>query len=98
MPALPGHLSPAVGFSLKISTDVIQNLGCVLWKFPVSHLQNGRLGHISFDSAEAASSGPHIRKTCMKNRFQMGSELTRLLARPGMEIIYILIFCVFFKR
>lgn len=30
MPALPGHLSPGVGFSLKISTDVTQNSGCVL--------------------------------------------------------------------
>lgn len=64
----------------------------------VSHLQNGGLGHISFDSAEAASSGPHIRKTSMKNRFQMGSELTGLPAKPGVEIIYVLILCVFFKR
>lgn len=63
----------------------------------VSHLQNGGLGRISFDSAEAASSGLHIRKTSMKNRFQMGSELTGLLAKPGMEMIYVLIFCVFFK-
>lgn len=102
LPALPGCLSPAVGFSLKIITDVTQNSGCVLWKFP-GMVQSVPCKMAALDTSaltqlEAASLGPRIRKTSMKNRFQMGSELPGLLAKPGMKIIYVLIFCVFFKR